>query len=364
MATAEVGSALADSPAGPARFDDEVATGRVIPSAQIAALAREAGFDLCGFARPEPIPAEVLGEWLASGMAADMDWMGARVAERLDVRRLVPDARTVISLACNYYVWDAELEDSPLSRYARGRDYHATLKDRLRALRRLFDGQWPSVRMYASVDTGPVMEKVWAARAGIGYVGRNGCLITPQFGSWVFLATVVVDAEVDRYADSLLPDACGACSLCVSACPTDAILPSRSIDARRCLSYQTIENEGRVPEELRRAFENLVFGCDICQEICPLNAMPVPTGGRFAPRQVAALGARELAALTREEYTALVPGTPLARAGYDGLRRNAAYALGAMRDLGASDVLTRLADDSNDAVADAARWALDRIGQR
>jgi epoxyqueuosine reductase len=334
---------------------------RLIPSAEVAALAREAGFDLCGFARPEPIPAEVLGEWLGSGMAADMDWMSARVAERLDVRRLVPDARTVISLACNYYVWDAELERSPVSRYAWGRDYHATLKDRLRALRRLFDARWPGVRMYATVDTGPVMEKVWAVRAGIGYVGRNGCLITPRFGSWVFLATAILDAEVDRYAESTVPDACGACTLCVSACPTEAIQPNRAVDARRCLSYQTIENVGRVPEELRTSFENLVFGCDICQQVCPLNAGPVPTGGRFAPRPVAALGVRELAALTPEQYGALVPGTPLARAGYDGLRRNAAYALGAMRDAGSEDVLARLAGDPSDAVADAARWALDRV---
>jgi epoxyqueuosine reductase len=336
---------------------------RVLPSAEIVALAREAGFDLCGLARAEPIPPEVLGEWLAAGLAADMDWMAARVAERSDVRNLVPGARTVISLACNYYVWEPELESSPVSRYARGRDYHATLKDRLRALRRLFEAKWPGVPMYATVDTGPVMEKVWAARAGIGYVGRNGCLITPQFGSWVFLATGVLAAEVDRYADQLLADACGACSLCISSCPTDAILPNRAVDARRCLSYQTIENDGRVPEELRPFFENLVFGCDICQSVCPLNAMPVPVpaGGRFAPRSVASLGVRQLAALTREEYAALIPGTPLARAGYDGLRRNAAYALGAVRDVGAEDLLARLVEDPSDAVADAARWALERI---
>ena len=332
-------------------------------SAEVVALAREAGFDLCGLARAEPIPPEVLGEWLASGLAADMDWMAARVAERTDVGRLVPGARTVISLACNYYVWDAELENSPVSRYARGRDYHATLKDRLRALRRLFEAKWPGVPMYATVDTGPVMEKVWAVRSGIGFVGRNGCLITPQFGSWVFLATAVLAAEVDQYADRLLEDGCGACSRCISACPTDAILPNRAVDARRCLSYQTIENSGRVPEELRPSFENLVFGCDICQAVCPLNAapIPVPGGGRFTPRPVASLGVRQLAALTREEYARLVPGTPLARAGYDGLRRNAAYALGAMRDLGAEDVLARLVEDPSDAVADAARWALHRI---
>jgi epoxyqueuosine reductase len=338
-------------------------TDRVLSSDEVASLARAAGFDLCGFARPDPIPAEVLGEWLTSGMAADMDWMGARLAERLDVRRLVPDARTVVALACNYYVWDAGLEASPISRYARGRDYHATMKDRLRTLRREFGVRWPDVRMYSTVDTGPVMEKIWAARAGLGYVGRNGCLITPQFGSWVFLATAVIDAEVDRYAESSRIDACGECRLCISACPTDAILPNRAIDARLCLSYQTIENEGAIPERLRSELQNLVFGCDICQTVCPLNAAPVPVSGRFAPRPVAAMHVRELAALSPEAYARLVPGTPLARAGYDGLRRNAAYALGAMKDAGATDVLARLASDPNDVVADAARWALSCINE-
>jgi epoxyqueuosine reductase len=331
----------------------------VLQHRHVHALALEAGFDLCGFARAEPIPPQALGEWLVAGMDADMDWMGARAEERLDVRRLLPGAQTVVALACNYYVDGPS--SSPISRYARGRDYHATLRDRVRGFRRRLKTAFPGLGTYGSVDSGPVMEKVWAARAGLGYVGRNGCLITTGFGSYVVLACLILDAEVDAYAGGPEPDRCGSCMLCVSACPTDALDGEGRVDAGRCLSYQTIENHGSVPELLREAMEGLAFGCDVCQEVCPLNRQPVPAGPRFAPRAVAALGVRELAALTREQYQAMIPGTALARAKYDGLRRNAVYALGAARDGGAAPLLARLAGDSSELVASAARWALERL---
>jgi epoxyqueuosine reductase len=326
---------------------------------RVHALALEAGFELCGFARAEPIPPQALGEWLAAGMDAGMDWMGARAEERLDVRRLLPGARTVVALACNYWV-DAPTS-SPISRYARGRDYHATLRDRVRGLRRRLKGACPGIGTYGSVDSGPVMEKVWAARAGLGYVGRNGCFITSSFGSYVVLACLILDAEVDAYAAGPEPDRCGNCTLCVAACPTDALDGEGRVDAGRCLSYQTIENHGLVPEALREAMDGLAFGCDVCQEVCPLNDAPVPAGARFAPRAVAQLGVRELAALTREQYQEMIPGTALARAKYDGLRRNAVYALGAARDGGAAPLLRRLASDSSELVSSAARWALERL---
>lgn len=335
-----------------------------VAAAQIEALARAAGFDLCGFAPPERIPAHILGDWLESGMCADMDWMKERAADRLDVTRLLPEAKTVVALAANYYWWDPSSEPSPISRYARGRDYHQTMRDRLRTLRRTLREKFPGMDDYAAVDFGPVMERVWAVRAGLGFVGKNGCLITREYGSWVFLATMVLNAEVDAYAPDRVADSCGSCSLCISACPTDAITLDRRVDARLCLSYQTIENEDAVPEVLRPALRDIVFGCDICQDVCPLNAAPVPTGNpRFAPRAVAQLGVRELAALTPEQYQALIPGTPLGRAKYDGLRRNAAYALGAMRDAGAAAVLTQLLDDPSGNVRDAASWALEQLAR-
>ena len=336
---------------------------RVTSAEEVRALAVESGFDLCGFARPEPIPPDVLLPWLEAGQSADMDWLAARAADRLDPRRLLPDARTVISLACNYWTEEAPgTEGSPIARYARGRDYHATLRDRLRTFRRLLRTRYPGLETYGSVDHGPFMEKVWAARAGLGVVARNGCLVTPRFGSWVVLAVLLVELEVDAYAGAPGTDRCGTCRLCVDACPTDALDGAGGVDARACLSYQTIENDGPVPAVHREAMATHVFGCDVCQDVCPLNAIPVPAAGpRFLSRAVAGLDARGLAALSSAEYQRLVPGTALARAGYDGLRRNAAYALGAARDAGARGVLERLAEDPSPVVSDAARWALARL---
>jgi epoxyqueuosine reductase len=285
--------------------------------------------------------------------------MGARIAERLDTARLLPGAKAVVALGCNYYQPDEA--DSPIARYARGRDYHATMRDRLRAFRRGLAESYPGLGTYGSIDSGPLMEKVWAARAGIGYVGRNGCLISTEFGSYVVLAALILDREVDEYAAGPEMDRCGSCNLCVSSCPTGAIDSDGRVDARACLSYQTIENRGEVPEPLRPAFGNLVFGCDICQEVCPLNHSPVQAGERFAARAVASLSAREIAGLSRERYQELVPGTALARAKYDGLRRNAAYALGAARDREALPVLELLLGDPSELVRSAARWAIERL---
>jgi len=337
-----------------------VDSAQTLSAAELARWAHEAGFDLVGFARAEPIPREHLGRWLEAGYAAGLDWMKARVEERLDVTRLLPGAKTVVALACNYWREDAP---SPLARYARGRDYHHTLRDRLRALRRTVRERAPGVKDYGSVDANPVMEKVWAARAGLGYVGTNGCLITERFGSWVVLAAMVLDAEVDAYASGPAPDRCGKCNLCVSACPTDAIVARATVDAGRCLSFHTIENEGDFPAELRAHTGELVFGCDLCQQVCPLNEAPLLASERFAPRPVARLSVVELAALTPEAYQQQVPGTPLARAGYDGLRRNAAYALGAARDASARPVLERLVQDASARVREAARWALERLSE-
>lgn len=328
-----------------------------LDAAQLEAWAKDAGFELVGFTPATPIPAEVLGDWLAAGHHADLDWMSAQAAERLDPSRLLPGAKTAIALACNYWHDDSP---SPIARYARGRDYHATMRDRLRALRRRIRAEAPGVNDYGSVDALPVMEKVWAARAGLGYVAKNGCLVTERFGSWVVLAVMFLDVEVSAHAKGPQDDRCGSCQLCISACPTDAIVADGVIDARKCLSYQTIENEQPVPETVRAGLHGQVFGCDVCQEVCPLNHTPVLAHVRFTPRPVAGKSVLELAAMTAEEFQAWAPGTPLARAGYDGLRRNAAYALGAAREGSAVPVLERLAQDSSERVREAALWALAR----
>ncbi|AEI65216.1 tRNA epoxyqueuosine(34) reductase QueG [Corallococcus macrosporus] len=332
----------------------------VLPTAHLRDLASSVGFDLVGFARAEPIPPDFLLSWVAAGYAADMDWMGERAAERLDVSVLLPGARTVISFANNYWRDDAETVDSPIARYARGRDYHSTLRDRMKAFRKALTVMYPGLGTYGGVDSGPLMEKVWAARAGLGYVGKNGCFITEPYGSWVLLATLVLDVEVDDYGTGPAADRCGACRRCLVSCPTGALVGNGRVDARACLSYQTIENrEQQVPEAFRLKFDNLIFGCDICQQVCPLNRRPVfAEHPRFAPRAVAELGVRELAGLTVEQYEHLIPGTALARARYDGLRRNAVYALGVAKQADAKPLLEKLCGDSSELVRTAAQWAL------
>ena len=330
-----------------------------LPAAELSVLAKRAGFELVGFAKAEPIPGAVLLDWLAEGHHADLDWMAQRVDERLDVTKLLPGARTVIALACNY--WHSD-EPSPVARYARGRDYHATMRDRMRSLRRSLRAKFPGVNDYGSIDASPVMEKVWAVRAGLGTVTKNGCFTTHEFGSWVVLSAMILDAPVDTYAQPLDEDPCGRCRICIDACPTSAIIADRVIDAGACLSYQTIENANVAPEALRPAFKDTVFGCDICQDVCPLNMTPVKAGTRFEPRSLATQSVRALAAMTKAEFDAWVPGSPLARAGYDGLRRNAAYALGAAGDAGARPVLERLLEDPHEPVREAAQWALGRLG--
>jgi epoxyqueuosine reductase len=355
----EAGRQVAPGLAGPAETD----TVTPLPTDVLRTFAREAGFDEVGFARAEPIPAATLTEWIEAGHAADMDWMGERLAERLDVRELLPGARAVAVFATNYYRDDAQAEGSPIARYARGRDYHATLKDRLRHFRRLLRERFPHVQDYGSVDHGPMMEKVWAARAGLGYVGKNGLLINERYGSWMLLAGLILDAELDAYADGPTANRCGPCRRCLVACPTHALKGEGRVDAGACLSYQTIENRhGEVPEGFRLAMGGIVFGCDICQDVCPLNRHPVfNPQERFAPRAVAELGVLELAAMTPEQYAKLIPGTPLARAKYDGLRRNAAYALGATRSWGARGLLEKLSEDPSELVRSAAQWALRQL---
>ena len=330
----------------------------MLSARRLRAHALAAGFDAVGFARAEPIEPKALSEWLEAGHHADLDWMKLKLAERLDISRMLPGAKTVIALASNYWRGD---EPGPIARYARGRDYHATGRDRIRALRRAIVAEWPGTRDYASVDAGPVMEKVWAARAGLGFVGKNGCFITPELGSWVVLSTMTLDAEVDSYAGGPTTDRCGRCTLCITSCPTGAIVADQVVDAAKCLSYQTIENTQPVPLGLRVAMTDIVFGCDICQDVCPLNASPMMAPERFAPRPVSAATVQQLAAMSRKQYDSWAPGTPLARAGYEGLRRNAAYALGAARDQSAKVILESLRSDSDPNVAEAANWALGEL---
>jgi epoxyqueuosine reductase len=326
-----------------------------------AALASQ--FTLVGLAPAEPLDPAPLASWLAAGYAADMDWMSRRLPERLDPGAVLAGARTVIALAIAYHRPPDEAP-VPIARYARGRDYHYAHRDRMKALRKRLLALDPTLETYAAVDTGLAMEKVWAERAGLGWIGKNGCLINPKLGSWVTLSVMFVDRAVDAY-DPPHDRRCGACTLCLGACPTGAFAAPGVVDARRCVSYQSIENRAAVPEELRPAFRDRVFGCDVCQEVCPWNARELPEGdARFSPRPLAGLAPAEIAALAPADFERLAAGMALARAQYDGLRRNALYAIGSApsaADRAARAVVERLVDDPAAVVGDAARWARARL---
>jgi epoxyqueuosine reductase len=331
----------------------------VLSADAVKAAARAARFSLVGLARAEALDPQPLQNWLASGYAADMTWMARRLPERLDPTAVLQGAQTVIALAIAYH--RPAGETGAIARYARGRDYHYAHRDRMKDLRKRLLALDPTVETYASVDTGVAMEKVWAERAGLGWIGKNGCLINPRLGSWLTLSVMFVDRAVDAY-DAPAEQRCGDCALCLGACPTGAFAAPGVVDARRCISYHSIENQDVVPPPVREGFDGRIFGCDVCQEVCPWNHRTQPEGdSRFSPRPLSALAPAEVAALAPEEFERLAAGMAVARARYHGLRRNALYAIGSARDRGARDVVKRLVDDQDATVRDAAAWALDRL---
>jgi epoxyqueuosine reductase len=331
----------------------------VLSAVAVRAAARACGFPLAGLAPATPLDGAPLARWLASGYAADMSWIQRNTADRLDPRRVLPGARTVLALAIPYHRPDDER--SPVARYARGRDYHYAHRDRMKALRKRLLALDANLETYACVDTGVAMEKVWAERAGLGWIGKNGCLISTTHGSWITLSVMFLDRAVDRY-DEPHPNLCGDCDACLRSCPTRAFPSPGVVDARRCLSYQTIENRDAIPIPLRPKLKGRVFGCDVCQEVCPFNRKALPPGDeRFAPRPLGTMSAEQIAALSQEDFDRLSSGMALARAQYDGLRRNAVLALGAGRRPAARPLLERLSRDASPLVREAARWSLGRL---
>ncbi|MDF1563316.1 MAG: tRNA epoxyqueuosine(34) reductase QueG [Deltaproteobacteria bacterium] len=293
---------------------------------RIRALCHEAGFDLVGFARAEALDPAPLRAWLAAGHHASMDWLARSEAVRCDPRLLLPGARSVIALAVNYHQpGSTELPGGGrISRYAWGRDYHKVLGGRLRRLRRALAEAVPGIALWGGVDAVPIAEKVWAERAGIGWIGKHGNLITTAFGSWVFLATLVTDLELPP--DAPHPERCGRCEDCLPACPTAAIVAPGVIDARRCLSFHTIEHREPWPAWLAEAPGEWLFGCDACQDVCPWNEKHATRSSveDFAPR--AAIMGRSLEAwrdLDEAGYASASEGSALRRAGREGLRRSA-----------------------------------------
>jgi epoxyqueuosine reductase len=303
-----------------------------ITAETVKRIARECGFELAGVARAEPTEQTNddfarYERWAAGGMAGEMRYMTDRRKElRRDPRSLLASARSVICVG-KLYNTAPEIKDPPISRYAWGsRDYHDVVREGLeRMVERLAeraDFEWK-----ICVDTAPLLERTYARLAGLGWIGKNTCLINEPAGSWFFLGEILT--SLDLTPDSPPPDRCGSCTRCIDACPTQAIVPdgdSWTLDARRCISYLTIELRGPLPEELRAGVGRHIFGCDICQDVCPWNSRaPVTEEGAFAPREMPAL--EDLARMTEEEFREFTRGTPLARPKYAGFLRNAKAAL-------------------------------------
>jgi len=339
-----------------------------LTSHSIKGRARELGFDLCGVAPAQSFPElAFFKQWIARGYAGTMGYLPRSAERRADVRNVVPLAQSVIVTGTLYnggQPYSTERNDSTrgeVARYAWSRDYHQVIGERLDALLEWMIERHPNpFEARAYVDTGPVQERVYAQYAGVGWIGKNTCVINPELGSWLLLGAIISSLPLEPDSPSL--DRCGTCTLCLEACPTGAFEAPYELNATKCLSYLTIEYRGSIPEAQRAAIGNHIFGCDVCQEVCPWNASPVNIAdSSWSSRQE--LNLQSLIDLWRrsdEELAALIGDTAMTRAGVRGLRRNLAVALGNSGDRRALDALdrTELQNATNDPlIIEHARWA-------
>jgi epoxyqueuosine reductase len=368
---------------------------------RIKQCARDAGFELCGIAPVHDfIELQVFPAWIADGKHGEMKYMEARdqtgELKRASLAQVAPWARSVIVCAINYntahpYSTQVQKGDASrgwISRYAWSReDYHDAvmrrllkMEDELRGMivargepgaparpPHCWTGEAPvapppgNLQFRSYVDTGPLIERVYAKYAGIGWIGKNTCIINQQLGSWLFLGVILTSLELA--ADLPAPDRCGTCTRCITACPTQAIVAPGELDARLCISYLTIEKRGEIPDELRAGMGRHVFGCDICQDVCPWNRKaPVTSAAEFEPREGLVNPALDwLAEMQPEEFRAMFRGSPIRRAKLSGLRRNAVLAMGNSGDKKFLPTLKKLCEDSDSVVAEHARWAVERF---
>jgi epoxyqueuosine reductase len=342
-------------------------------SSRVKALAHECGFELAGVAPAAPPPeAAYYQRWVAQGFAGEMGYLtDRRAGVRDDPRNLLPSARSVICVGKLYnspQPYSTTFQASDLgwiSRYAWGADYHDTLRQGLEHLaQRLSDDHQFEYKI--CVDTAPLLERAFARRAGLGWIGKNTCLINQPMGSWFFLGELLVSLDIKP--DAPPPDRCGTCTRCIDACPTAAIVPASApggpayaLDSRLCISYFTIELRSAIPAGLRAEIGNHVFGCDICQDVCPWNGRsPVSNEPAFSAREFAPPLER-LANLTEEEFRQIFRGSPIRRSRYTGFLRNVAVAMGNARSEKFRQPLEKLAQSAEPLVAEHARWALDQL---
>jgi len=348
--------------------------------------AADAGFDLAGIAPAAAGPEfDYFVEWIAEGRAGEMEYLKSRDDQgglkRASLARVAPWVRSVVVCALNYNTAQPYSTESCeptcgwISRYAWSReDYHDVVLRRLKRVEAALREALPSkllatltTRCY--VDTGPIIERVFAKYAGVGWVGKNTCIINQKKGSWLFLGVILTSLEIapDVSASNLpAPDRCGTCTRCIEACPTNAIIAPYQLDSNKCISYLTIEKHGSFPEELRAGVGRHIFGCDICQDVCPWNRKAPETAvPEFQPRPGLVNPALAwLAEMSAEEFRVTFRGSPVGRAKRNGIRRNAAIAMGNSGDQEFLPLLETLADDEDKSVAESAAWAQSRLLSR
>lgn len=348
----------------------------------------QAGFDLCGVAAVRDYAdLDRFPEWIEKGYAGEMHYLAKRneagELARASLKNAAPWARSVIVCAINYNTENPKSIDienphpiAPktgairvgqpathgwISRYAWSQeDYHESVLRRLREVEAALKSE-NDCRTWAYVDTGPLVERVYAKYAGVGWQGKNTCIINQQVGSWMFLGTILTSLELE--ADIPAPDRCGTCTACIDACPTNAFVGPYEMDATRCIAYLTIEKRGEIPEELREGIGRHVFGCDICQDVCPWNRKaPASNVPEFQPREGLVNPALEwLAEMSVEEFREKFRGSPIKRTKYAGMRRNVAVAMGNSGDERFVSALEKMASDDDENVARHAKWAIQEI---
>lgn len=298
----------------------------------IKAAAAELGFDIVGIAKAEPLDVEGARfmNWLAGGFHGEMKWLEREPERRTDPRSIFPEARSVVVVALNYYTPYEHLSEGnkgKISRYAWGDDYHEVIGERLRKLLDLIVSEVPGAKGKICVDTAPMMDKAWAVRAGIGWLGKHSNVITTEVGSWIFIGELLLDVELEADTD-LVPDHCGSCTACIDACPTKAIVDPYVVDSRKCISYATIElRDEELPDAIVPHLDGWLYGCDICQEVCPWNRFEKPSNeSAFEPRYgETSLDLDSIANMSHDEYVDRFRRSAMKRTKLSGLKRNAKH---------------------------------------
>ncbi len=290
-------------------------------------MSAQLGFEYCGIAKAAQLPEDArrLEQWLNKGMHGNMQYMENYFDLRIDPTRLLPGAKSVITLLMNYYPEQQQDEQLPqIAKYAYGKDYHEVIRAKLKELLFLIKEEAGAVDGRGFVDSAPVLERTWAQKSGLGWIGKNGNLIHQKSGSFFFIATLITDLEL-QYDDPLTKDYCGSCTRCIDNCPTEAILPNKVVDGSRCISYFTIElKEALIPDSMKRKFNNWMFGCDVCQDVCPWNRFSKPTQEiSFSPLpEILNFTSNDWEELSEESFKNIFKNSALKRTKFAGIRRN------------------------------------------